>query len=401
MRLVTVVMAFLAIALAAPERAQTSEPAPNPAFPIGKLTAVATTVPTGTKATLTWSTHLPPDTTGSDYLFWIRQTQLPTNSTWDITVQSSGETLSSQLVAAPGCHFQLWAIHLGSSQTYLLDSTAVGPYLPHAQVSIATDDPYAPIPRTRADKPFSVTYSLSGLVSDTSAPASAKSAKLLRHVQSYGPTGTGYPLDRSQATLYDQSTVSSNGTVTLVINPNAIPGADRPKVRGEERFSIFSQASIMTDPGSGVSYFMSSAELDSQFVQIWPVADASITGITPGQTLGNTVPQLTFQLNDLYPSSTTWAQVYKGAPQLEITGTTIPGSSVTINDTVPANRSISVSNYGSIFDANGLWTMELLTETPFGTDRLATLTFTVLQGTTIAEWSERTRAQKIDRPAGP
>jgi len=107
------------------------------------------------------------------------------------------------------------------------------------------------------------------------------------------------------------------------------------------------------------------------------VADGTIGGITQGQLLRFEVPLVTFTLNDLYPSSTTYAQVYKGDPQLGVTGTLVPGSSLVLNDTVPQNRVLTVNDYAEVFDANGRWTMELLTVTPFGIDRLVYVSFDI------------------------
>jgi len=36
---------------------------------------------------------------------------------------------------------------------------------------------------------------------------------------------------------------------------------------------------------------------------------------------------------------------------------------------------LSLTNYDSIFDSDGRWTMELLTSTPFGIDRLSYVSF--------------------------
>ena len=113
---------------------------------------------------------------------------------------------------------------------------------------------------------------------------------------------------------------------TLTYAVTSVPGADRTKVRGEERFSVFSLARLSGDPRS---------QLASQFIQIWPVADGSITGITQGQIIRMAMPQLTLTLNDLYPSSTTYAQVYKGSPAVRSTGTVVPGSNLVVNDTIP------------------------------------------------------------------
>jgi len=71
--------------------------------------------------------------------------------------------------------------------------------------------------------------------------------------------------------------------------------------------------------------------------------------------------------------------VYKGAPALGKTGWVVPGSSKVIKDTVPQNLTLTLSGYDSVFDegGDGQWTMELLTTTPFGTDRLAYVSFTL------------------------
>lgn len=239
-----------------------------------------------------------------------------------------------------------------------------------AGVTIRTEDPYPYLPRTRADRPFQVDVTVQGLLSDPKLPDSAKSVNLLRHVQSYGATGTGVGIDRFQATLLSQSNIAQTGTQTLSFAVNAVPGTDRAKVRGEERFSAFT----LTDDQN--PDFL----IASQTVQIWPVADGAITGISPNQTIGPNVPALTITLNDLYPSSKTWAQVYKGASSSTTTGRIVPGSSFTVNTAVPQNRTATIGNYLYVFDSDGLWTMDLLTKTPFGTDRLSTISFNV-QGT--------------------
>jgi hypothetical protein len=175
--------------------------------------------------------------------------------------------------------------------------------------------------------------------------------------------------------------LSANGTQVLTFTLNSIPFADRSKVRGEERFSFFSLA----------DYQAPESQLASQFIQIWPVADGSIAGITPNQRIRMKLPTLTFTLNDLYPSSTTYAQVYKGNAQLGMTGTIVPGSALAVQEAVPQNRVLTVKDYGEVFSAEGRWTMELVTVTAFGMDRLAYVsfdldrTFRIFGGTTTYE----------------
>jgi hypothetical protein len=57
----------------------------------------------------------------------------------------------------------------------------------------------------------------------------------------------------------------------------------------------------------------------------------------------------------------------------------VPGSALVVNDSVPQNKILTLkdSDYNSVFDADGLWTMELLTKTPFGIDRLAYVSFSL------------------------
>ena len=303
---------------------------------------------------------------GSTFTNFIRQVQLPDGPDWDVGVAASGAVLSPLAIDPGGARFELWTVKASPLTDYLLDSRYVGTYVPLGQATVRSEDPYTTIPRTRADRPFWVDVSINGLLSDAGAPDAAKNMKFLHHVQSYGAGGTGLTINRDLATLNSQVMMSQNGTQTLTYVINSVPGADRAKVRGEERFTLFSLPDYQVPEGS---------QLSSMFIQIWPVADGSLAGITNNQMIRFSLPVVTVTLNDLYPSSHTYAQVYKGAPQLGTTGTIVPGSSLVINDTVPVSRVLTLSAYDSVFDEDGQWTMELLTETPFGVDRLQFVTF--------------------------
>jgi hypothetical protein len=205
------------------------------------------------------------------------------------------------------------------------------------------------------------------LRTEASAPAASKSVKLLRHVQSYGANGTGAGIDRNQASLIHQVSLTNNAVHRLAYGVNSVPGTNRSKVRGEERFSVFSLE----------DYQAPESQIASLYVQIWPVADGTIAGITQGQVVRFNLPSLTFTLNDLYPDSRTYAQVYKGSPQLGTEGTVVPGSALIVYEPVPQNRVLTVNNWDTLVNSDGVWTMELLTATPFGIDRLAFVSFVV------------------------
>ena len=327
-------------------------------------------------ASLTWAQAQ----TNGGYTNFIRQKQLPTGVEWDMTVVANGESQSQLAINPGGARFELWSVNTITAATYNLDSRYVGSYVPIGGVVIRSEDPYDTVPRTRADRPFYVDVTVSQLLSGAADPEASKKVNFLRHVQAYGDGGTGMNLDRTQATLLSQNYIEQNysptpNTLTFAIN--AVPGADRAKVRGEERFSVFSLPDNRTDASSGQTYFAPASQLGSQFIQIWPVADGALAGITSNQLIRFKVPALTITLNDLYPDSHTYAQVYKGAQQLGTTGKIVPGSSIVINDTVPQSRILSVIDYDDAFDEDGQWTMEVITKTPFGLDRLAYVTFTL------------------------
>ncbi len=298
---------------------------------------------------------------------FIRQVQIPSGVVWDVPVGSTGEQNSALAIDAGGARYELWTVLSSPMTSYLLDTRFVSPYAPSAEVVFVSEDPYTEIPRTRADRPFTVEVTLSGLLAAANAPEASKSVKFLRHVQSYGAGGTGENLDRTQATLQTQASISKNGKQTFTYQLSSVPGTDRAKVRGEERFSVFALADGSTPE----------AQIASRYIQIWPVADGSIGGISAGQKIRMQLPKLTITLNDLYPNSRTYAQVYRGDARLGVDGTLVPGTSLVLNGSLPESRVLLLDRYDAVFDGDGRWTMELITVTPFGTERLSHVTFEI------------------------
>lgn len=301
------------------------------------------------------------------FVNFIRQVQFPSGVQWDATISASGEQLSHLAIDPGGARFELWTVQSNPLSSHILDSRYVGTYIPMAEVTLRSEDGSSTIPRTRADRPFYVDVTVEGLHSGESEPEASKKVRFLRHVQSYGTNGTGIGIDRTQAELISQTNIKDNGTATLTFLISSVPGANRAKVRGEERFSVFSLE----------DYQAPASQLASRFIQIWPVADGTITGITDDQFIRYSLPQLTLTLNDLYPNSTTYAQVYKGNPSLGTNGTIVPGSALVIQESVPQNRVLTLKNYENVFDSDGRWTMEIVTKTPFGIDRLDYVSFDI------------------------
>lgn len=312
-------------------------------------------------------------TADTTYTNFIRQVQLPSEVEADQTtaktdVASSGQQPSTLAINPGGARFELHTVSSDPFVSYLLDTRYVGAYVPQAEVTIRTEDVNSMLPRTRADRPFWVDINISGLREGLTDPESSKKVKFYHHIQSYGENGDGTNISRSEATLQSQSFMNKNGLETLTFTLNSVPGADRAKIRGEERFSIFSLADFQAPE----------SQLATQFIQIWPVADGTLSGIADGETIDLSTPTVTIAVNDIYPEARIYAHVYKGSKRDDgHIGTIVPGSAQVINESIPQDRLLTVSEWDSVLTENGTWTMELLTSTVFGIDRLDYVTFKV------------------------
>lgn len=302
-----------------------------------------------------------------DYTFFVRQIQMPDELELDLSIAQKGSQQSPLPVNPNGARFELYALLPTNLNAPPLDTTYVNSYIPVSTVKIVSEDPYDVIPRTRADRPFSVEIMVDGLTYDPDAPEAAQKVKVLRHVQAYQATGNGKLVDRGQAQMLTQGSLTENGTVKLDYDLTAIPGNNRTKVRGEERFSVFSLE----------DYQSPESQLDSAFIQIWPVADASINGLDDDLIIKGNAPTITVDLNDLYPDSWTYAQVYPGPPALNTDGTVVSGSSILIDSSVPRSETVQIKEWDAAIPTDGVWTLEVITATPFGEDRLAKTSFTV------------------------
>lgn len=313
---------------------------------------------------------------------FVRQVQLPDSGIQrDVTVQPVGQTASPLEINPTGARFELHTVQASPLKSYLLDTRYVGSYVPLGEVVIRTEDTKSAVLRTRADRPFYVDLIVSGLRQGATDPEASKSVQFLRHTQSYGTGGTGVNLDKTQATLASKVKVSANGTQTLTYELTSIAGADRSKIRGEERFSIFTYADFQAPE----------SQLASKTVQIWPVAYGTISGIANGDTIEFSTPALTLAINDIYPDARVYAQVYQGEKRDDgYVGQVVPGSGKAYNYAVPQNDLLTIPDWDSVITANGTWTMELLTVTPFGIDRLAWISFNVDRTITIKGTSATT-----------
>lgn len=309
----------------------------------------------------------------SDYTSFIRQHQQSNGVIWDMPVELQGESLSALVVEEGGALFQLWAIRHTNYRDFLIDQKLVGAYLPTAEIKIITEDPFAGVPRTRADRPFDVEVTVDGLLSGPGLPDASK--KVL-HEQYAAPytmnetTQTLDPLTRQQA-LADgpirSEYIEQNGKTTYHFPATSISGPDSTKVSGEEHFLVHAL------PDGDYAQ----TQIATAHIQIWPVASGDIAGLQNGDEVRTLPPTLTLTLDDLYPSSATYAQIYKGLPELGKEGKKLPGSILVLDQDKSEDRVLTVREWASVIEEEGPHTIELLTETPFGTDRLDHISFTV------------------------
>ena len=338
------------------------------------------------------------------YTNFVRQVQLtdPVVETYLSNILPTGVNDSPMAIKPEGARFELWTVRSTPLNSFLLQSTYVSSFVPVASVVIDTEDPWGKQPdsvtyanpnfatnrvvpmntpamvrRTRADRPFKVYVTTEGLKpTEPTAPEVAKKLDFLRHLQSYGAGGIGNGLDRSQAILATpaQPQFTTNGAQNpLVVSLSTIPGADRTKLRGEETFSVWSLEDNSV-PGRSVP----AHKLSSDYLQIWPMTDGSLSGISENQIVRFSLPVVTFHYNDTYPGSQTFAQAYEGEVRDNVKGVIIPGSHRNNTSQIPENNvETTGSDFDRVFTSDGRWTIEILTISPFDTIRLDHVSFTV------------------------
>ncbi|MFD2256945.1 hypothetical protein ACFSSA_09675 [Luteolibacter algae] len=309
-----------------------------------------------------------PISKADEYYNFIRQQQQRTNVVWDMPVAPDGSSPAALLVEDGGALFQLWTIEQSKAKDYLLDQKLVGAYLPKGEITIKTLDSYKGIPRIRVDQPFTVDFKVSNLIFGADVPAAA-SKVLAEHHLAPNPNGN-IVITAAQAisgTPFSTGYIEQNGILSKTYPSSSIAGI---KARGEEHF-------VLHALGDGQ---FSQTQIASAFLQVWPMADGTITGVNPGDIVRGTPPELTVSVRDLYPNSDTYLRIYTTGEENDTVHKIIPGSRIVLDQEFPASRVFKVSDYGDMIGKEGTVYIELLTKTPFNTIRLAHTHFPVERG---------------------
>jgi hypothetical protein len=306
---------------------------------------------------------------GGDF---IRQIQTVSGASVITDMPTTGDTGSvlSKPMSGVNAVFQLYTTITTNNVATVtkMDEKTVGTFLPTVTVTALSEDPHVPA-RTRADKVYGMTIAVTGLqTAGATVPVGCSQVQVARSYALYDPTT--YAANGVTGTYSDAFTFQQNGTFTTNGIIQRLPVVKPTKAAGSETFTVY------TDPTLSATQ----SQFGSATVQIWPVADATITGITDGQKYSDIPKQGSLTLKDLYPKSTTYVQIYSGPPSLGTVGTVLPSTVVAYDTYSPQNALLALSDLPNMVSADGVYTLEVLTVTPFNhgaPERLAYLSFTL------------------------
>ena len=306
------------------------------------------------------------------YLRFIRQTQQPSNLQqnaidWDMPVDDAGTAASALALESGGSLFQLWTIEQSKAKDYLLDQKLVGAYLPKADISISTLDPYEHAIRTRVDQPFTVTIAVADLLTGSGLPDSSTKVLLERHIQSYdnGKFSLEPAVVAANKPLHS-SYISQNGSTVLKFAASSLKATDPTKALGEEHFIVHALADGST----------TQSQIASAHLEVWPVASGAILGIKPDEELRYLIPTLQLNLNDLYPRSDTRLMLYEGSLINGVEGKLVKPFPWDSEESV--TKILEVTELTDKIGADGTYTLALMSDTVYGTELLCVpITFTV------------------------
>ena len=305
---------------------------------------------------------------GADF---IRQIQTVNNNTviYDIPIGNDAGTVNSQPISSPTATFQLYvALPAVNNTTRLLklDEKATGTYLPTATMYVSSEDPHVPA-RTRADKPYGLYLKIDGMQSGAGVPDYAKTLRLNRSYALYD--STTYAPNGTTGEYADEYSFLTNGEYKPAYLQR-LPVPSPIKAAGEESFTVYTR----TSSGSAQS------QLAKATIKVWPVATAEITGILQDQVFTEAPKNGQVMVKDIYPGAKIYAQIYKGRESLGTVGTALNSTIIQYSDTseVPQNQPLVLGDLQNFVNADGEYTIEMLTITPFNNrapERLAYVTF--------------------------
>jgi hypothetical protein len=296
---------------------------------------------------------------------FLRQRQALSGVELQTNVPNTGSRLSLLPLEENGAQFTIWTLKSGTGEVpRLLATQFVDAYQNSATVEIQTGDPYTLIPRTRVDKPFTVRVQVCGLRPVVAGGDTTGTSVRFTHTASNYGVGAHLPGgSMSTRTVFDGN-INQNGTHTFNFSGSNLGGTNVAASSGQENFTV---SSLL---GTGTL----DTTLATGRMQVWPLSTAAISGINSDATYAS-MPEVTFNFTNLYPDSQTYVQIYPGQPSLGTVGTILNSSIITIADVTPQNRTFILRNWDHLVPDDGRFTMEVLHTTPWGTERLGSVSF--------------------------
>ncbi|WP_367872419.1 hypothetical protein [Luteolibacter sp. Populi] len=292
---------------------------------------------------------------GADF---IRQIQTVSGQSiiYDISLANDEGSVNSKPLAADSAVFQLYTSTVSNGTTTLkkLDEKTVATFLPVVTATVLSEDSYYP-PRTRADKPYGIRITVSNMQSaSATVPDYAKKVQVARSYKLY-ESGTYLPTTTT-GTYADSSVLRANGTFTDNAILQRLPVTTPTKAVGQESFTVYLHPDLAAPQ----------SELAKATVQIWPVADATISNIEEGKTYKWVPQDGSIAAHDIYPGAAVYAQVYSGPYTVGTTGRVLPATVVNYaGGYLPQNAQLALSGLDQVIIEDGEYTIEFLTITPF------------------------------------
>jgi hypothetical protein len=317
------------------------------------------------------------DETPYGYTNFIYQKLLPSGIDMDsgIQVDSSG---AGKYIGVPfkpegGSRFDLYTVKAQTPQapltTTYLGTATIDLFTPRTELRVISGDPYNDAlgetgpRRTRADEPFSIAATVAGLETNLNRPECFRFINFFHTRQSYLPSKR--QVDRGLNPIESLPTrqFARNGTEVLryMTSLSGLTPEDRVSgACGEERFQAISLEDRQLEGQT-----IAPRVLDEKLVQVWPCATGNIVGLP--NLVRDVVPTIQFNVENTYPLSFTYVQVYPGRGVRGAVG----NGRVVLNASYPNTREhsmpwtgLSPVDFNSYFPTDGWWTVEIVTTTP-------------------------------------
>lgn len=248
--------------------------------------------------------------------------------------------------------FELISVNVDDpSDSYILDTKTIYASAPKAEIAIVSDSTATGIPRTRADKPFYVTYSVQNLqaVDDT---------RLNSAILVYQTTG---------GKVFDESITQNTAASEKSYSPLSLfSGESAESLSGKVTFGL-------VENNGDDSY---NDEFASQEVLILPKHSGSITGIEEGETY-NQLPTVQFNVANVYPQATMQVRAFKSNDPANYKAIECGATFINPKDELMTPDAInSVALNEGYINSDGAWTLQWVhTSTAWGEEIVGQVNF--------------------------